>query len=402
VPWSTPDLVTIRKEFIRFVLSGRHHITEACVVFGVSEKTGHKWLNRYRDEGLKGLDNRSHAPYIAAHQVSRQLRDRITQFRSIHPTWGPRKLKSNLERKFPNTQWPAASTIGELLRRQGLVKHRRRKSHPAGKALNSSLTAGDRPNQVWTTDVKGEFRLGSGPYCYPLTVMDYKSRYLLECRALSSTSSDAVKIVFTQIFEEFGMPLVMRSDNGIPFAHPLAIARLSALSIWWIRLGIRPERITPGHPQQNGQHERMHKTLKDESTRPPSASLTRQQKRFDRFRREYNDERPHESLGQNPPADFYARSDRSFPKELPDLIYPAHFELRHVEKTGMVHFRGHHFWLSKTLIGQALGLEETEADMLTVHFGPLSLGTYDLPSRTFIAESIWNDTSPSGLLRSEE
>jgi transposase InsO family protein len=394
VPWRNPDLVTIREEFIQFALSGRHHITEACVVFGISEKTGHKWLNRYRDEGRKGLGDRSHVPHFSVNQVSSEVRKRIVDFRSLHPKWGARKLKANLTRKHPHTLWPAASTIGELLRREGLSKPRRNRHQGRAQALDSQLTVASYPNHVWSTDFKGEFKLGSGPYCFPLTVQDYKSRFLIECRALSSTSGDSAKIVFSQIFERFGMPDVMRSDNGVPFAHALALARLSALSVWWIRLGIRPERIEPGQPQQNGQHERMHRTLKDEATRPPSMTLVQQQKRFDHFRREYNEERPHESLGQNPPSDFYRASERPFPRELPEMSYPTHYHVRRVERSGMVTYRGHRFWLTKSLSGEDVGLEETDNDLVSVNFGQLCLGTYHLPSNTFIAECVWrtNDT----------
>ena len=390
MPWSTPDLMTVREEFIRFVVSGRHQVIEACIVFGVSEKTGHKWLKRYREGGVEGLADRSHAPHQPAHQVPRELRESIIHLRSLHPSWGPRKLRSNLERRNPDTPWPAPSTIGELLRRECMVARRRRRT-PRGRALDSTLTPGNSPNHVWSTDFKGEFRLSRGDYCYPLTIQDHKSRFLIECRALGSTSGDAVKIVFRQIFEKFGLPEVMRSDNGVPFAHPLSLARLSALSVWWIRLGIRPERIEPGHPQQNGRHERMHRTLKAEATRPPSQTLIQQQKRFDSFRREYNEERPHEALGQAPPAGCCRSSKRSFPSQLPEMIYPAHYEVRRVEKTGMLHYKGHHFWLSKTLCGEEIGLEEAEYELLTVNFGALSLGTYHMPSRTFIAECTWRD-----------
>lgn len=396
MPWSTPDLVSVREEFIEFVLSGRHSVVEGCVVFGVSEKTGHKWINRFRDEGLKGLEDRSHVPKVPPHQVPAELKMRIIDFRSLHPGWGPKKVKSNLSRKFPHTRWPAASTIGEILRREGLVKKRRKKTHlPSGQAIDSSLTIPSAPNDVWTTDFKGEFKLGNGSYCYPLTVQDYKSRFLLECRALASTSTEPVRIVFTQIFEQFGLPSVIRSDNGVPFAHPLALARLSPLSVWWMRLGIRPERIEPGCPQQNGQHERMHRTLKDDATRPPSSTAITQQKRFDHFRCEYNEERPHESLGQTPPADSYSPSPRQFPSKLPELVYPNHYIIRRVGGNGIVSYKGREFWLTKSLREEDIGLEEIDEDLFTVNFCSLALGTYHLPSNTFIPECQWRSNEPS-------
>lgn len=306
MPWRNPDLMSVRKEFVRLALTGRHSITELCVAFGISEKTGHKWLARYRREGVQGLADRSHSPHAPPHQLSRSVQQGITALRSQHPTWGPRKLRAVLERRSPEISWPAASTIGELLRREGLVKtSRRRRSKNVGRPLDAGLTLAAAPNDVWTTDFKGEFRLGPGPYCYPLTVLDAQSRFLIGCTGLFSTATLPVQIVFKRLFQCYGLPEVIRSDNGVPFASPVALGRLSKLSVWWIRLGIRPERIELGHPEQNGQHERMHRTLKAEATRPPSATLTQQQQRFDRFRREYNDERPHESLGQRPPTSCY-------------------------------------------------------------------------------------------------
>ena len=391
MPWETPDLVSVRKEFIDLAWSRLYTITECCVMFGISEKTGHKWLSRYRSEGPQGLADRSHVPHMPPHQVAPEMRREIIDFREQHPTWGPRKLRAVLERKFPDTTWPASSTIGELLRREGLVNssRRRRKIHAIGQPLDAGLTLAQAPNDVWTTDFKGEFRLGSGPYCYPLTVCDAQSRYLLGCTALFSTASVPVQVVFKRIFQRYGLPQVIRSDNGVPFASPVALGRLSTLSVWWIKLGIRPERIKPAHPQQNGQHERMHKTLKAEATRPPSSTLIQQQERFDRFRREFNNERPHESLGQRPPASCYAPSTREFPTRLSGLEYPAHFEVRRVGNAGSVVWKGRHFWLSKTLASEEIGFEEIDTDTWSVNFGRLVLGSYHPPSNTFLPEVYW-------------
>lgn len=263
-----------------------------------------------------------------------------------------------------------------------------------GLPIDSGLTVAHAPNDVWSTDFKGQFRLTSGGLCYPLTAQDMLSRYVIGSTALSSTAALPVQIAFSRHFEEFGLPLVIRSDNGVPFASPSAIGRLSKLSVWWIRLGIRPERIEPAQPQQNGKHERMHKTLKAEATRPPSSSLTEQQLRFDRFRREYNDERPHESLNQETPASLYSASPRPFPVCLPELIYPAHFEVRTVTESGAVNFRSRRFQLSTALTNQAIGLEETEEDIWAVTFGPLLLGTLHYPSNTFIDEVRWKSGDP--------
>lgn len=257
--------------------------------------------------------------------------------------------------------------------------------------MDLGLTSGSAPNDVWTTDFKGEFRLGTGPYCYPLTVLDYESRFMLGTTALSSTATVPVQIVFERHFEEFGMPLIVRSDNGVPFASARSVGRLSTLSVWWIRLGIRPERTQPAHPQQNGQHERMHKTLKAEATRPPSRTLMEQQERFERFRCEYNDDRPHESLNQQTPASRYSKSSRTFPSRLPDLEYPKHFELRSVGSNGMVSFHGKQFFLSTSLLNQEIGLEESEYETWTLNFGPLCLGTYHPESNTFVEEVRWRE-----------
>jgi hypothetical protein len=250
------------------------------------------------------------------------------------------------------------------------------------------------PNDVWSTDFKGQFRLADGELCYPLTAQDTFSRFVIGTTALSSTAALPVEIAFTRHFQEYGIPKVIRSDNGVPFASPSAIGRLSKLSAWWIRLGIRPERIEPGEPQQNGTHERMHKTLKADATRPPSLSLSEQQLRFDRFRREYNDDRPHESLGQKTPASCYAPSARVFPSRLPELTYPAHFEVRVVSESGGINFGGRRFQMSTALTNQELGLEETDDELWTVSFGPLILGTLHYPSSTFIDDVRWKSDDP--------
>lgn len=390
VPWETPDLMSVRKDFIHWVLRGKYPITESCVMFGISEKTGHKWLARYHSEGPAGLADRSHAPHSPAHQLAPGVRRIIIELREQHPTWGPRKLKAFLERKSPALIWPASSTIGDLLRNQGLVsKRRRRNRHSLGDPLDVKLTVAQAPNDVWTTDFKGEFRLSSGPYCFPLTVSDALSRYLLGCRALPSIASEPAEIVFTRLFHRYGLPWVMRSDNGVPFASPMALGRLSRLSVWWIRLGIRPERIDPGHPQQNGQHERMHRTLKAEATKPASSTFITQQKRFDRFQREYNNERPHEALNQQPPASCYSPSPRQMPKHLPQPEYPTGFEVRRVAASGTVQWKGKQFWITKSLGNQDLGFERIDNDLLRVSFCKLTLGTYHARSNTFLPELFW-------------
>lgn len=399
MPWRTTDLVAIREEFVKQAMSGQYPVAALCNAYGISEKTGHKWLNRFKEEGRPGLSDRSHAPLETPHKMSLEVRREILALREKHPTWGPKKLKVVLRRRLPERHWPAASSIGELLRREGCVKPTRRKSRAVGLPIDAGRTVAHAPNHVWSTDFKGQFRTLCGEMCHPLTTQDVLSRYLIGTTALGSTAGVPVQISFTRHFEEYGLPLVIRSDNGVPFASPTALGRLSKLSVWWIRLGIRPERIDVGKPQQNGTHERMHKTLKAETTRPPGSSLTDQQLRFDRFRREFNDERPHESLGQQTPSSHYSQSPRVFPSCLPEMLYPAHFEVRTVSQSGAISFRSRSFQLSTALTNEEIGLEETEEDMWTVSFGPLTLGTLHYPSSTFIDEVRWkpNDPAPEDL-----
>lgn len=387
--------MTIREEFVEQAMTGRHPVAALCNAYGISEKTGHKWLNRFKEEGRPGLSDRSRAPHESPQRISLDVRREILVLREKHPTWGPKKLCVVLRRRVPEKHWPAASSIGELLRREGCVRPQRRRRIGSELPIDSGLTVAAAPNDVWSTDFKGQFRLINGDLCYPLTAQDAFSRFVIGTTALSSTASLPVEIAFTRHFQEYGLPLVIRSDNGVPFASPSAIGRLSKLSVWWIRLGIRPERIEPGEPQQNGTHERMHKTLKADATRPPSSSLGEQQLRFDQFRREYNDERPHESLGQETPASHYSASAREFPSSLPELNYPAHFEVRAVSQSGAINFRARRFQVSTALTNQELGLEETDDDLWTVSFGPLVLGTLHYPSSTFIDEVRWKANEPA-------
>ena len=395
MPWRTTDLVTIRKEFIELALSGRFPVAVLCNAYGISEKTGYKWINRFKEDGGAGLSDRSHVPHNTPHKISFEIRREILALREQHPTWGPKKLRVVLHRRSPQKSWPAASSIGELLRREGCVTPRRRANGVAGLPIDSGRTEAQAANDVWSTDFKGEFRVLSGELCFPLTTQDVFSRFVIGTIALSSTAALPAQIAFTRHFEEFGLPLVMRSDNGVPFASPNAMGRLSKLSVWWIRLGIRPERIDVGQPQQNGTHERMHRTLKAETTRPPGSSLTDQQVRFDQFRREFNHDRPHESLDQETPASRYSASQRTFPSQLPDLQYPAHFEVRTVSVNGTLYFKKRRFQISSALTNEQVGLEEIEEDLWTVNFGPLMLGTIHYPSSTFIHEVRWAAAHPA-------
>jgi transposase InsO family protein len=391
VPWNTATPMSLRHEFVRVAYQGRHPITELCLAFGISEKTGHKWLARFASEGVAGLADRSHAPHTRPHQLAPPLVTGILALRATHPTWGPRKLRAALVATQPDLPWPATSTIGALLKRRGLVRRARRPGGgPARWApLDQPLTVAHAPNDVWTTDFKGEFRLRSGPYCYPLTVLDAHSRFLLGCTALNSTATTPAQVVFTRLFQTYGVPRVIRSDNGVPFASPLALSRLSTLAVWWIRLGIRPERIAPGAPQQNGAHERLHKTLKAETTKPPALTAVEQQTRFNHFRREYNNERPHEAVDLRPPASRYHPSPRRFPRRLPPLEYPPTAEIRRVTAGGTIKWHSMNVWLTAVLAGQDVALEPTTSEAWRISFGSLVLGTLNANERRFTPESYW-------------
>jgi transposase InsO family protein len=383
-----------RLAFITACLNRRETIVEVCERFGISEKTGHKWLDRFRSGGLDGLRDRSHAPHILPHRMAPEVAERIVALRRRYPRYGPEKLRDWLEQHEPGQRWPAVSSIGALLKRAALVRPRRRRARTV--ALAASQTPAHAPNTVWTADFKGEFRLTTGPYCYPLTVLDLHSRYLLRCTALATTAVGPTRAVFVRLFQAYGLPAVLRSDNGVPFAQPNAIGRLGALAFWWIRLGIRPEHIRPATPSENGAHERFHRTLKADATQPASASFRAQQQRFDAFRAEYNAERPHASLpGHQPPHSLYTPSPRPYPRRLPALCYPDATTIRLVDSSGVITWRTQPYFLSTNLAGEYVALTETPSDLLTVTYASLALGEIDPHSNRFIAQPRWVEPSTS-------
>src|SRR5213080_1399868 len=392
MPWRTDSLMSQRLEFIEAVLHRNpgQSIREVCRTVGISERTGHKWLQRFGGGGPAALADRSHAPHRPAHQVPRELVDAICALRERHPTWGARKLRDVLREEQPTVSWPAPSTITTLLDRAGLLTRRRRSLRERSAWAYGGLTRATAPNEVWAADFKGEFRLRDGTWCYPLTISDLHSRYVLRVSALPSTAGDPAATVMRACFAEFGLPRVIRTDNGVPFGAPLALGGLSPLAVWWIRLGIRPERITKGVPQQNGTHERMHRTLKAEATRPASASLPAQQQRFDRWRRTFNDRRPHEALANTPPAGHYTPSPRGLPRRLPILEYASTAELRRINTDGFLKWRNERIFLSTVLAGQYVALEETATDEWTIRFGPLLLGVYSRPLFAFTEHLSWS------------
>src|SRR3954470_8992718 len=320
MPWKASSVMEERLRFVARLLDGEA-MTEVCRDFGISRKTGYKIFDRYREHGLEALSDRSRRPVRYANQLPAQIETLIVRLKSEKPHWGARKIRELLVRRLDgDIKVLAKSTIHAVLGRHGLVK---RSGVPRHRARDTPLSQGTLPNDLWCTDFKGEFKLGNGRYCYPLTVTDHASRFLLLCEALESTREDLACTAFERLFRERGLPLAIRSDNGVPFASPNALFNLSKLSVWWLRLGIAIERIKPGHPQQNGRHERMHLTLKKEATRPPGANSLQQQDRFDAFVHEFNTERPHEALGMKCPAQLYTASPRRY-DGLPELRHSRH------------------------------------------------------------------------------
>ena len=373
MPWSVSDAMDQRIEFVEAHRSGLYSMTDLCRSFGISRQNGYKWLKRYREEGHTGLRERSRAPKRSPQQTKPEIEALLLDAREGHPSWGPRKIRVWLIRRHPEIEGllPAASTIGELYRRHGLVKTRRRQRRH--KPFAASVLRVDAPNEVWTADFKGEFRLRSGSYCYPFTLADAYSRFLLCCSAQESTALQGVRTSLETAFRDYGMPQAIRTDNGIPFVGHGG-TRLSRLGVWWIQLGIRHDRIARGRPDQNGRHERMHRTLKAEATQPPEASFGDQQDRFDAFVKEFNQDRPHEALGQQTPAMKYTRSNRSFPERIESPEYPAYFEPRKVDPNGGFKFRDRRYFLAHPLAGQWLGLVEIDSDIWSIRFYDFELG----------------------------
>jgi transposase InsO family protein len=362
-----------RARFVLEALEGWGSMSALCEQYHISRPVGYKWLRRYQREGLAGLLDRSRAPARQARATPAAVVAAIVALRQRHPSWGPRKLRARLRHLEPATPWPAASTIGAILRREGLCPRRRRRRARLAGAWQGERTPADRPNRVWTTDFKGQFRLGEGRLCYPLTIVDGYSRYLLACRALPGTGTAGVQATFERVFQAYGLPEVLRSDNGVPFSGP-ALGGLSKLAVWWLRLGIRLERTRPAHPQDNGAHERLHRTLKAEATRPPRRTPELQQRAFEAFRTEYNTERPHEALGQQPPASCYVPSARRPPARLPPPSYPAQFACRRLTQHGLLTWHGGRYFVSETLARQTVGLEPTDTGAWRLYFGPALLG----------------------------
>jgi transposase InsO family protein len=380
MPWRETHPVEERMHFMARLREGEK-LVDLCREFGISRKTGHKIKKRFEEEGIRGLDDRSRAPHTIRHRTSPEIRELIVKTKKAHDSWGPKKLHGWLTRKKPGLELPSPTTFAYWLAKADMVK-KRGPRHPAATVTPARLTRPKGPNDVWAIDFKGQFRLGNRSYCYPLTVTDVYSRFLIAVVALDSTQAAPARAALDHVFREFGVPRVMRSDNGCPFASS-GLAGLSKLSVYWLRLGIRPERIEPGHPEQNGQHERMHLTLKQETTRPAAQNSLRQQERFDDFNYTFNYERPHEALGMRTPSTLYVPSERKHPGSLLDLEYPLHDLSRSVTPQGNVSFRKAAFYLSQALAGERVGLREVDPGTWLVNFMDLDLGWFDERTKKF-------------------
>ncbi len=363
-----------RMRFVADYLEDVYWLTELAERYGISRKTAYKWLRRYAESGAAGLEARRSVASQVWNRTDREVEEALIVLRKKQPRWGARKLLEILGGQRPEVAWPAASTVAAILKRNGLVegrRRRRREGHP-GRPKGEP----EAPNQVWAMDFKGQFRTRDRRYCYPFTVSDLASRYLLCCDGYLSTQAEGVKASLIRVFREHGLPEAIRSDNGSPFAST-GIGRLTRLGVWLVSLGIKRQLIEPASPSQNGKHERMHRTLGEETTRPPAANLRRQQDLFDSFRRMYNEERPHQALGMKRPAQLYCPSPRPYPEAIPPIEYPGHFEVRWVSRNGAV--RWHNQWLcvGHALIEQHLGFEEVDDGIWDVYFSTLPIGRFD-------------------------
>jgi len=375
MPWKRSVIMDEKMKFIAHLLEG-HKMAKVCRDFGISRKTGYKFWERYLKVGLHGLSERSRRPYRYANQLPMQLEKAILGIKKEKPTWGAPKIREIIKRKFHEVKTPAKSTIHCILDRHGLVKRRRKRYKAKGTILMDHL----HPNDLWCADYKGEFMMTNKRYCYPLTISDYSSRYVLCCEALETTRREYAFDAFKRTFEEYGLPKVIRTDNGHPFSGSTSLFGLSRLSVWWLRLGILVERIRPGNPQENGRHERMHLTLKQEATKPAGENILQQQEKFDTFIDEFNNDRPHQALDMKMPAQMYKRSSRKY-KGIEKLSYPFHDRTITVTHCGRICYKKIKISLSKAFSGQDVGIKETDDGIWLVTFMKYDLGYFDERSR---------------------
>jgi putative transposase len=373
MPWKVNDVVEQRHRFIVEFQRGECGLAELCRQYQITRQTGYKWLERFEKEGLEGLADQSRAPHHHPNQVSEAVELRIIGLRAKFPLWGARKIGARL-RNGGGEQTPANSTIGSILKSHGLTVGRKRRERAPRRS--EPLAHADEANRVWCADFKGWFRTGDGVRCDPLTISDGHSRFLLRCQAVAGEDTLHAKPVFEAAFREYGLPERLRTDNGAPFASA-GDTGLSALAVWWIRLGIYPERIRPGKPQENGRHERMHLTLKQATASPPGKNRRDQQRRFDHFRKEYNEQRPHEALGMVPPATIYVPSQRLWPNRLAEVAYDQDREVRRVEQGGRIRWHGNRVFVSHSLVGEPVGLKQVGEEAWEVNYSFYWLGVVE-------------------------
>lgn len=382
MPWKEIRRLDERMSFISRMQSGEK-VTDLCREFGISRKTAYKFIGRYEKHGSSGLHDVSRRPHRSPNQTPPEIQGLILKTKQEKTTWGAGKIREWLLRKNPDLKIPSRFTVHEILNRYDLVTHRtsgRRRSVP--NHLQGPVAATDRPNQVWCADFKGQFQMGNHRYCYPLTISDHFSRFLLACESLEDTKGVGAQPVFEAAFDEYGLPDAILTDNGAPFASA-GLLGLSRLSVWWMRLGIKLHRIVPGHPEQNGRHERMHLTLKLETTRPAAGNLLQQQEKFDQFREVYNTERPHEALAMKWPAEIYQPSGRPFPRELPEINYTLHDSKELVAANGAVRIGATRFHLSDALAYHPIGIREEDPGLWRLSFMDLELGLFDGDEKKF-------------------
>jgi len=372
MPWKGVSVNEERQRFLQEFRLGYYSVSDLADRFSISRQTAHKWIRRLEHYGQTGFHELSRRPYNSPSQTDPAIVEAFVGLRKAHPTWGARKLLDLMHHRNPARQLPSPSTVCRILLREGLARSKRRfrRAHPG-----CPKTSPQSPNDIWAADYKGQFRLKNGQYCFPLTVSDLASRYLLGVDAHPAISLALSQKHFTSLFQEFGLPNRIRTDNGVPFASS-ALARLSALSVWFIKLGIYPELIQPGRPQQNAVHERMHRTLKREATIPPASTLPAQQRRFDTFRHEFNVLRPHESLAMQRPAQLYRPSTRAFPRRIAPYDYPSHFLVRRVSRDGTIRVLRNQIFVSNTLHDDFVGLEEIDDGVFDLHFCFYQIGRY--------------------------
>lgn len=383
MPWSETCPMDERARFVRDAFSDCFTMTELCARYGISRKTGYKWLKRFQGGGRPACGDVSRAPRTHPNATSQKVVDQVLALRRKYPDAGARTLLWHLEQRDPRGAWPSPSTIGEILKRHDLIKPRRRRRPRM--TWSPARTPTDAPNRVWSADFKGQFRLGNGLLCYPLTILDGHTRYLLGCRALKTTAIGPSRQGFEAAFEAFGLPEVIRTDNGVPFAGPNSVLGLTGLSVWLLKLGIRLERSRPGKPQDNGAHERMHRTLKAGACRPPRGTFSAQQRALNEFRRVYNEERPHHALGMQTPASLYTASERAYIRDVADPVYPRHFETRRITKIGVFSWHRQQIFITEALRNETLGFEWVADRLWSVFFGDILLGRFDEENSQFLA-----------------